>query len=150
MLPAPLPTEADRLCAVVLLLQAVMVHQLSKKATQNPFRRSRGRVVRVLFHPSKPLFFVATQNHVRVYNLAKQQLVKKLVGGSGVISCMAVHPSGDHVITGARGHRLQWLPVASRLAGEGGGSPKQVMQLVGVLACKIGHRGLVWWPCIGS
>jgi ribosome biogenesis protein ERB1 len=30
-----------------------MVHQLSKKATQNPFRKNKGRVVRVLFHPSQ-------------------------------------------------------------------------------------------------
>ena len=27
--------------------QAVLVHQLSKKATQNPFRKNRGRVVQV-------------------------------------------------------------------------------------------------------
>lgn len=33
--------------------QAVMVHQLSKKATQNPFRKNKGRVVRVLFHPTQ-------------------------------------------------------------------------------------------------
>lgn len=37
--------------------QAVMVHQLSKKATQNPFRKNKGRVVRVLFHPSQVTIF---------------------------------------------------------------------------------------------
>ena len=36
---------------------------------------------------------------VRVYNLAKQALAKKLALGAG-LSCLAVHPSGDHVITG--------------------------------------------------
>jgi ribosome biogenesis protein ERB1 len=51
------------------------VHQLSKHATQNPFRKNRGRVARVAFHPTKPFFFVATQNAVRVYNLAKQVCV---------------------------------------------------------------------------
>lgn len=30
-----------------------MVHQLSKKATQNPFRKNKGRVVRALFHPTQ-------------------------------------------------------------------------------------------------
>lgn len=45
--------------------QAVLVHQLSRGASQNPFRKNRGRVVRVLFHPSKPFFFVATQQNVR-------------------------------------------------------------------------------------
>eukprot|EP00879_Flechtneria_rotunda_P030269 GHRR01032882.1.p1 GENE.GHRR01032882.1~~GHRR01032882.1.p1 ORF type:complete len:236 (+),score=78.98 GHRR01032882.1:681-1388(+) len=52
--------------------QSVLVHQLSKHTTQNPFRKNRGRVMRVAFHPSKPFFFVATQNAVRIYNLAKQ------------------------------------------------------------------------------
>ncbi|EFJ41352.1 hypothetical protein VOLCADRAFT_98698 [Volvox carteri f. nagariensis] len=67
--------------------QAVVVHQLSKRASQNPFRKNRGRVVRVAFHPSKPFFFVATQNHVRVYNLAKQALAKKLLGGAPPYPC---------------------------------------------------------------
>jgi hypothetical protein len=35
-----------------------MVHQLSKKATQNPFRKNKGRVVRVLFHPSQVTIIV--------------------------------------------------------------------------------------------
>ena len=47
-----------------LLPQAVLVHQLGKGVTQNPFRKNRGRVVRVLFHPTKPFFFVATQQNV--------------------------------------------------------------------------------------
>ncbi len=80
--------------------QAVLVHQLSKQLTQNPFRKNRGRVVRVAFHPGKPFFFVATQTHVRCYNLAKQALAKKLIAGGGITS-MAVHPSGDHIIVGS-------------------------------------------------
>lgn len=88
--------------------QAVLVHQLSRHSTQNPFRKNRGRVQRVAFHPLKPFFFVATQNAVRIYNLAKQALAKKLLGGSGVISAMAVHPSGDHVIVGSEDKRLAW------------------------------------------
>lgn len=80
--------------------QAVLVHQLSKKATQNPFRKSRGRVVRVAFHPAKPFFFVATLNHVYVYNLAKQELAKKLKAGSSNITSLAIHSSGDHVLVG--------------------------------------------------
>ena len=88
--------------------QAVLVHQLSKRASQNPFRKNRGRVVRVAFHPAKPFFFVATRTHVRVYNLARQALAKKLVAGGGV-SCLAVHPSGDHVIVGSEA-RAPLLP----------------------------------------
>ncbi len=61
--------------------QAVLVHQLSRGASQNPFRKNRGRVPAVLFHPSKPFFFVAAQNHVYVYNLAKQVRVARCGAG---------------------------------------------------------------------
>ena len=41
-----------------------------------------------------------------MYNLAKQELAKKLLTGSGVVDCMAVHPSGDHLIVGSEDKRL--------------------------------------------
>ena len=82
--------------------QAVLVHQLSKQASQAPFRKNRGRVVAVAFHPGKPFLFVATQNSVRVYNLAAQSLAKKLLAGSGIVTSMALHPSGDHLLLGAQ------------------------------------------------
>jgi ribosome biogenesis protein ERB1 len=88
--------------------QAVLVHQLSRGASQNPFRKNRGRVVAAAFHPTKLFFFVATQQAVRVYNLAKQALARKLLGGSGVITCLDVHPSGDHLIVGGEDKRLAW------------------------------------------
>ena len=91
--------------------QAVLVHQLSKHTTQNPFRKNRGRVVRVLFHPLKPFLLVATQNHVRVYNLAQQALARKLIAGSGSITSMAIHPGGDHVIVGSEVRPLCCSPV---------------------------------------
>jgi ribosome biogenesis protein ERB1 len=106
-----------------------LVHQLSKKATQNPFRKNKGRVVRVTFHPAKPFFFVATQNSVRIYNLAKQELAKKLISGSGGITSLAIHPSGDHLIVGGEvgrragfkrsssGYDLAEIPLCLRLGG---------------------------------
>ena len=89
--------------------KAVLVHQLSKGHSQNPFRKNKGIVTRALFHPTKPFFFVATQQAVRVYNLAKQSLAKKLISGSGVITSMSIHPSGDHVILGGEDRRVCWF-----------------------------------------
>ena len=89
--------------------KAVLVHQLTKGHSQNPFRKNKGIVARTLFHPTKPFFFVATQQAVRIYNLAKQSLAKKLVSGSGVISSMSIHPSGDHVILGGEDRRVCWF-----------------------------------------
>lgn len=37
----------------------ISVHQLSKKQSQSPFRKSKGTVQKMLFHPSKPFLFVA-------------------------------------------------------------------------------------------
>eukprot|EP00241_Pyramimonas_parkeae_P017894 CAMPEP_0114284504 /NCGR_PEP_ID=MMETSP0059-20121206/4683_1 /TAXON_ID=36894 /ORGANISM="Pyramimonas parkeae, Strain CCMP726" /LENGTH=811 /DNA_ID=CAMNT_0001405329 /DNA_START=33 /DNA_END=2468 /DNA_ORIENTATION=- len=88
---------------------SVLVHQISKQVSQNPFRKNKGRVVKVLFHPSKPFFFVATQNHVRIYNLAKQMLAKKLLAGTTSISSMAVHPGGDNLVIGASDKKLAWF-----------------------------------------
>lgn len=110
--------------------QAVLVHQLSKHTTQNPFRKNRGRVVRVLFHPLKPFLFVATQNHVRVYNLAQQALAKKLIGGSGSITSMAIHPGGDHVIVGSEVGPLGCGPVSNTCA---------VIMLVTIQAQTLSH-----------
>jgi ribosome biogenesis protein ERB1 len=45
-----------------------------------------------------------------VYNLAKQALARKLVAGSGVITSMAVHPSGDHLVVGSEDKRLWCAP----------------------------------------
>ncbi|KAI5066579.1 hypothetical protein GOP47_0019203 [Adiantum capillus-veneris] len=89
--------------------RAVLVHQLSKQQTQNPFRKLQGRVVSVLFHPVRPFLFVATKMHVRVYNLAKQQLSKKLMTGLHEITSMAVHPKGDNMIIGSREGKLCWF-----------------------------------------
>lgn len=45
---------------------------------------------------------------VRVYNLAQQALAKKLVGGSGAATCIALHPSGDHLLVGSEDKRVAW------------------------------------------
>jgi WD40 repeat protein len=114
----PAETSVDRCCccrgdyfATVApdgATRSVIVHQLSKQTSQNPFRKNRGRVTCVSFHPTKPWFLVATQNNVRVYNLAKQSLMKKLLAGGGVITSMSVHSSGDHVLLGTEDNRCLW------------------------------------------
>lgn len=103
--------KGDYLCTVApgAGAGAVLIHQLSKRKTQNPFQKSVGRVQCVLFHPSKPFFFHATQRHVRVYNLVKQSMVKKLSSGAKWISSMAVHPTGDHLLVGSYDRRLCWF-----------------------------------------
>ncbi|KAF8592530.1 BOP1NT-domain-containing protein [Ramaria rubella] len=88
---------------------SVWIHQLSKRHSQAPFRKIKGSVQLVLFHPHKPHFFVATQRYVRVYDLSAQQLLRTLMPGLKWISSMDVHPSGDHLIVGGYDRKLCWF-----------------------------------------
>ncbi|XP_046381046.2 ribosome biogenesis protein bop1-B-like [Haliotis rufescens] len=88
---------------------SVLIHQLSKRRSQNPFSKSKGLVQKVAFHPIRPYLFVATQRYVRVYNLLKQELTKKLMTNCKWVSSMAVHPGGDNVIVGSYDSRLSWF-----------------------------------------
>uniref|UniRef100_A0A182WLI9 Ribosome biogenesis protein BOP1 homolog n=1 Tax=Anopheles minimus TaxID=112268 RepID=A0A182WLI9_9DIPT len=89
--------------------RSVMIHQLSKRRSQLPFSKSKGLVQCVLFHPVKPCLFVATQRHVRVYDLVKQMMLKKLYPGCKWISSMAIHPKGDNLLVGTYEKRLIWF-----------------------------------------
>ncbi|PIK35693.1 putative ribosome biogenesis protein bop1-B [Apostichopus japonicus] len=88
---------------------SVMIHQLSKRRSQNPFRKSKGLVQCTAFHPTRPFFFVATQRHVRIYNLIKQEMTKKLLTNAKWVSSIAVHPGGDNVIIGTYDCKLSWF-----------------------------------------
>ncbi|XP_029700420.1 ribosome biogenesis protein bop1 [Takifugu rubripes] len=87
----------------------VFIHQLSRRRSQNPFRKNKGLVQCVSFHPVRPYFFVATQRSIRIYNLIKQEMTKKLQANSKWISSMAIHPGGDHVVCGSYDCRLSWF-----------------------------------------
>ncbi|GAA5856845.1 hypothetical protein JCM8547_008870 [Rhodosporidiobolus lusitaniae] len=88
--------------------RSVLIHQLSKHHTQAPFAKLKGEVQKVQFHSLRPHFFVATQRHVRIYDLMKQQLVKTLNPGLKWISSLDIHPLGDNVLVGSYDRRLVW------------------------------------------
>ncbi|KAF4533301.1 hypothetical protein B566_EDAN004422 [Ephemera danica] len=102
--------RGDYLAAVVPDGQnrSVLVHQVSRRRSQLPFNRARGLVQAVQFHPVRPLLFVATQRTIRIYDLVKQQLVKKLMSNSAWISSMAVHPGGDNLLVGCYDCKTFW------------------------------------------
>jgi hypothetical protein len=108
----------------------LLVHQLSQHVSQNPFRKNRGRVQRVAFHPTKPFFFVATSNAVRIYNLAKQVRVCAWVCLGCVHSrqyCRGV----DHSAVAATW--WPWAPWGCDWAGSGFGSTKEVAETLPIL-----------------
>jgi len=91
---------------------SVLVHQLSKHRSQAPFRRAASKgasVQRVVFHPLKPYLFVATQRHVRLYDLGAQTLLKTLQPGLRWISDVSVHPGGGHVLVASYDRKVAWF-----------------------------------------
>jgi hypothetical protein len=46
---------------------AVLIHQLSKENSQQPFSKAKGESQLACFHPTKPFLYVASQQHVRIY-----------------------------------------------------------------------------------
>ncbi|XP_062543428.1 ribosome biogenesis protein BOP1 homolog [Armigeres subalbatus] len=89
--------------------RSVLIHQLSKRRSQFPFSKSKGLIQCVLFHPVKPCLFVATQRHVRVYDLVKQELLKKLFPSCKWISSMAIHPKGDNLLVATYEKKMMWF-----------------------------------------
>ncbi|OAA53980.1 ribosome biogenesis protein [Niveomyces insectorum RCEF 264] len=88
---------------------AVAIHTLSRHMTQVPFRRLANIPQVAQFHPSRPLFFVATKQRIRVYDLQKMELVKTVQPGARLISSFDVHPiGGEHLVVGAYDRRLIW------------------------------------------
>uniref|UniRef100_A0AC35TZ47 Ribosome biogenesis protein BOP1 homolog n=1 Tax=Rhabditophanes sp. KR3021 TaxID=114890 RepID=A0AC35TZ47_9BILA len=88
---------------------AVYIHQLSKAKSQKPFSKNKGAIQAVLFHPKEPTFFVATQQHIRVYDLARCVLQKKLHTGTRWASCLAIEPFGNNIFVGGLDCRFAWL-----------------------------------------
>ncbi|KAG6025431.1 Ribosome biogenesis protein erb1 [Claviceps citrina] len=102
--------RGDFICSVSPTGQrsSVAIHTLSKHLSQIPFRRLPGLAQTAQFHPSRPLFFVATQRTIRCYDLQKQELVKVLQPGARWISSFDIHPGGDNLIVGSYDRRLLW------------------------------------------
>lgn len=87
---------------------AVAIHALSKHQTQHPFRRLKGLAQTVCFHPSRPLFFVATRQRIRVYDLQQQKMEKELQPGARWISDIHLHPLGSNLLVSSYDKRLLW------------------------------------------
>ncbi|XP_071038728.1 ribosome biogenesis protein bop1 isoform X6 [Parasteatoda tepidariorum] len=89
--------------------RSIVIHQLSKFRSQVPFKKLGGKIQCVTFHPLRPFFFVATQKHIKMYNLIKQEMSKKLMVNSKLISSMAIHPQGDNLIVGSYDCKVNWF-----------------------------------------
>ncbi|KAJ4766660.1 hypothetical protein LUZ62_077035 [Rhynchospora pubera] len=88
--------------------KAILLHQLSKKHSETPFRKL-GIPVTAVFHPSKKKFFVATKKFVHVYDLSKVEKIQKLETGVREISSISIHPGGENIIVGSKEGKMCWF-----------------------------------------
>lgn len=105
------------LCPMAASLSSrISVHQLTRRATQLPFRRLGGSTPRAIsFFSTQPSFAIATDRSVRIYDLVRQQLTRRLQPSVRHISGMAVHHSGDHLLISSLDRAAQWFDLDGSL-----------------------------------
>jgi len=81
----------------------VYIHLLSKGASQRPFSKSKTKILKIDFHPIKPILFIMTQRNVYVYNLQQQSLSKKLIPGA------VMNSEGYNVLVGTSDQKVMWF-----------------------------------------
>lgn len=98
--------------------RSVVIHHLSRHASQHPFKRLPSMPIHLAFHPIRPLLLlVSPAGAVRLYNLQNGALEKKLKPDShSLAATLAIHPTGDHVLMAGTEGRVTWfdLDLASR------------------------------------
>ena len=57
----------------------------------------------------KIFLFFQTQRNIRIYDLVKQELYKKLITGSQWIATMCIHPGGDNILVGTYDRKVLWF-----------------------------------------
>ncbi|KAM7491147.1 hypothetical protein LguiA_034068 [Lonicera macranthoides] len=93
----------------IVMPSDILSYTLSKKVTQRIPFKLHGLPVSTAFHPTRSVFFISTKKNVRVYDLLKLKLIKKLESGAREVSSISVHPGGDNVIVGTREGKLGWF-----------------------------------------
>jgi len=101
--------QSGKYFATVMGGHGVYFHNLMRQHSLSLMSKKQRDVQKVLFHPTKPCFIVATKVHVLVFNLKTQKVLKKLLPGTKWNSCVAIHPGGDNILLGSLDRRLCWF-----------------------------------------
>lgn len=87
----------------------VLIHSLSKLTFQTPFSKVRGTINAIIFHTNKPYFIVATNSNIFIYNLQKQEMIRKFVSNLNTITHLNVHKDGENIICGTKDGKIAWF-----------------------------------------
>ncbi|KAI9893520.1 MAG: Ribosome biogenesis protein erb1 [Vezdaea aestivalis] len=95
-------------CAPAGQKAAISISTISKHLTQYPFRGLKGLPQSIAFHPTTPVFFIATQNSIRAWNLQTSEPTKTMQPSARWVSSIDIHPSGEHILAGSFDRRTMW------------------------------------------
>lgn len=98
------------------------VHQLSSRTSQAVFSSPHQNVTYCLFHPHKPVMFITTQHHVKVFDVREHRLLQKLKTGNHSISGFSIDGTGEIVAVCTSDSRVYLFDVSVS-------SPIKVIQL---------------------
>ncbi|KAF2862754.1 BOP1NT-domain-containing protein [Piedraia hortae CBS 480.64] len=87
---------------------SVAIHILSQHTTSWPFKKVKGLPQTATFHPTKPHFVLVTQRIVKIYDLARQELVTTLHPGARWVSSVSMHPAGTNLVLATYDRKLLW------------------------------------------
>jgi len=89
----------------------VYIYSLSKMIHQSPFSKIKGQINSIIFHLKKPYFIVATNSNIFIYNLQKQEMVRKFVSNLNTISNISIHKNGEDLIAGSKDGKVAWFQI---------------------------------------
>ena len=87
----------------------VFIHSLTKMKHQLPISHIKGNANCISFHPNKPFFIVATNSNIFIYNLQKQELIKKCFSNLNTINKISLHKNGADLIAGDKSGKVAWF-----------------------------------------
>ena len=87
----------------------VFIHSLTKMTHQLPISHIKGNANCISFHPNKPLFIVATNSNIFMYNLQKQELIRKFISNLNTIHRISLHKNGNDLIAGDKSGKVAWF-----------------------------------------
>lgn len=87
---------------------SLIIHRFSKFESQIPFNKRIGEIQDMLFHPRKPLIYIACKQSIRCFNLASCKLQEKYNTTIKWINTFDLHSSGLNMIVGGLNGRVCW------------------------------------------
>lgn len=117
-----------------------------KQSTQTSLKlRTKNKIEKTLFHPSKPWLMIVTRIHVFIFDLKAQEVIKKLLSGCKHLTSAKIHPNGDHLLLGSADRKLVWFDLDS------GNKPFKKMKLHSETIAGVNfHPNYKHFPLMGS